>query len=226
MRTLIIGTFMIVFLASPIWGQTTDSNTGTFTDSRDGNTYKWVKIGYQIWMAENLRYETENGSWCWENIEDSCTTRGRLYNWEAATKAAPPGWHLPSDEEWKELEIALGLTKEQANQDGFRIDNDNTLAGKLKLVGVWRDEYDGKPIVVTNESGFSAVATGLYSNDEFSHEGYTGWWTRTDVDPSAWIRHIGFHDNTIGRVLNRKEFAFPVRCVNNQEDSSGSTRKK
>jgi len=75
------------------------------------------------------------------------------------------------------------------------------------------EEYKGKPVKVTNETGFSAVQTGIHSHDEFSHDGYTGWWTSTAVDSTAWIRHIGFFDNTIGRVLNRKEFAFPLRCV-------------
>ena len=193
--------------------RTVPDESGVFTDPRDGHVYKWVKIGNQIWMAENLQFQTDTGSWCWENEEESCKIRGRLYNWETAVKTPPPGWHLPSDEEWKNLEMTLGLTKEQADQEGFRIDKDGFLAGKIKLIEAWRSEYEGKSIVITNETGFSAVPTGLYSNDEFRHDGYTGWWTTDGNDTHAWIRHIGFFDNTIGRILNRKEFAFPVRCI-------------
>jgi uncharacterized protein (TIGR02145 family) len=200
-------------LASLFYAQSEGGKFGTFKDPRDGKVYKWVKISDQIWMAENLRFKTDSGSWCWENKEQNCRSRGRLYNWAAAMKVSPPGWHLPSDEEWKEMEVALGLSKEKADQEGFRVDKDNILAGKIKQKNMWPSEYDGNPIMITNETGFAAVKTGLFSNDEFSHEGYTGWWTSDGNDTHAWIRHIGFFDNSIGRILNRKEFAFAVRCV-------------
>lgn len=215
MKTIKITHILAIFVILS-FSQSAEKESGAFNDPRDGNVYKWVKIGNQVWMAENLRFKTESGSWCWENKEENCEERGRLYDWAAAVKAVPLGWHLPSDEEWKKMEITLGLTREQADQEGFRVDKDGLLAGKIKLEGEWPDKHDGKSIVITNETGFSAVKTGLYSNGEFSHDGYTGWWTSDGNETSAWIRHIGFFDNTIGRILNRKEFAFPVRCVLDQ----------
>jgi uncharacterized protein (TIGR02145 family) len=197
---------------------------GTFIDPRDSQTYKWAKIGNQIWMAENLRFKTDSGSWCWDNNEENCRIRGRLYNWNTAMKAAPPGWHIPSDQEWKELEMTLGLTKEQADQEGFRVDPDSLLAGKIKLIGNWPDKYEGNPIKITNESGFSAIKTGFYASkayvnsiEEFTHSAYTAWWSSDGDNESAWIRCIGFFDNTIDRVKNKKVIAFPVRCVKDTE---------
>jgi uncharacterized protein (TIGR02145 family) len=197
-----------------------ENQKGKFTDPRDGNVYEWVKIGSQVWMAENLRFKTSEGSWCWKNQEESCEIKGRLYHWNAAIKAAPPGWHLPSDEEWKELEISLGLTREQADLDGFRVDKHGLLAGTIKKKNAWPEIHKGKPVVVTNESGFSAIQTGIYSNGSFDHDPYTGWWTSSGNDTHAWIRHIGFFDNTIGRVMNRKHFAFSVRCVKDKTEYS------
>lgn len=210
----ITSTILVALISTSMsFSQESNDRSGTFTDPRDSSTYIWVKIGDQIWMAENLRFETDDGSWCWENDEENCNDRGRFYNWETAMKAAPPGWHLPSDDEWKEMEMELGLTNEQVDQEGFRVDSAQSVAGKIKKLGAWPVKYEGKLLSVTNEADFSAVPTGLYSNDEFTHDGYTGWWTSSESDSSAWIRHIGFFDNSIGRVLNKKEFAFPVRCV-------------
>jgi len=123
-----IAIFMIVSIAS---SQAPGQKAGSFIDPRDNSVYQWVKIGSQVWMAENLRFKPEKGSWCWENQEENCKTLGRLYNWNTAMQSAPPGWHLPSDEEWKELEMTLGLTKEQADAEGFRVDKDSLLAGKV-----------------------------------------------------------------------------------------------
>ena len=75
---------------------------GTLTDTRDGKIYKTVKIGEQVWMAENLNYEAE-GSRCYNDSTTYCKKYGRLYNWETAMKACPNGWHLPSEKELHEL---------------------------------------------------------------------------------------------------------------------------
>jgi len=225
MRQALLAMLIAVLMMGIGQCQAADEKSGTFVDPRDGNTYRWVKIGDQIWMAENLRFKPDSGSLCWENNEDQCKTRGRLYGWTTAMHVAPPGWHLPSDGEWKQLEIALGLTPQQADQEGFRIDKDSLLAGKIKLKEAWPSEYEGKPIIITNETGFSATISGFYALGEFTHDGYSSWWTASEDGSRAWIRHIGFFDNTIGRVRNPKEFAFSVRCVKDRNDNKNLNGK-
>lgn len=187
---------------------------GTFIDPRDGESYAWVRIGGQVWMAENLRFDTSTGSMCWKNREEECASRGRYYTWAAAMKAAPPGWHLPSDEEWMELEMTLGLTREQVEDQGMdRGGSGNTIGAALKRVGAWTTEYQGTPIPVTDETGFSAIPTGWFAQEQFFHEGYTAWWSSTGVGDQAWMRGLHFHNSQVGRNLNAKRFAFTVRCV-------------
>jgi len=189
-------------------------DTGTFTDPRDGEVYRWVRIGSQVWMAENLRFKPKNGSWCWDNDEAECKKRGRFYDWDTAQRAAPPGWHLASEKEWQELELFLGLTPEQIAQTGIERGGDsNTIASRLKLPGSWPTEYEGKQIEISNDTGFSAVETGFFARGQFTHAGYASWWTSTDEGDKAWVRMIGFSDNKSHRALNKKAFAFSGRCV-------------
>lgn len=198
----------------------TEPGSGTFRDSRDGDEYSWVRIGDQVWMAENLRFATPSGSMCWENREEECSTRGRYYRWDAAMEAAPPGWHLPSDEEWMELEITLGLTRAQAEDQGAdRGGTGNTIGAALKKSGEWATEFDGRPVPVTNEAGFSALPVGWFAQEQFFHEGYTAWWSASAEGDQAWMRGLHFFDSKMGRNLNAKRFAFSVRCV--KDDPGG-----
>ncbi len=96
--------FTTIFLGACDKGENDKINLGTMTDTRDGQTYLTVYIGSQTWMADNLNYIT-NESWWYDHNSQNGETYGRLYSWEAAMDACPNGWHLPSDDEWKELEI-------------------------------------------------------------------------------------------------------------------------
>jgi uncharacterized protein (TIGR02145 family) len=89
-----------------------------FTDPRDGNTYNIVMLrDGNWWLAENLRYEMPGSFPAHKNPDEGVIAKnpdynwknyGRLYTWDAAKKASPPGWHLPSDREWKKMLNAYG----------------------------------------------------------------------------------------------------------------------
>jgi uncharacterized protein (TIGR02145 family) len=80
---------------------------GTLTDSRDNKTYRTIKIGNQIWMAENLRHEIPNAK-CYDNNSDNCERIGIIYYWNDAKTICPFGWHLPSNAEWNALGNFVG----------------------------------------------------------------------------------------------------------------------
>ena len=85
------------------------SHISSFEDPRDGQVYKTVKIGKQVWMAENLNYKTDSSS-CYNDSAEYCEKYGRLYTWTAAAEACPIGWHIPVMSEWDTLFVAVGGT--------------------------------------------------------------------------------------------------------------------
>jgi len=92
---------------NPTTAEQGDLKNCTFTDPRDGKIYKIVRIGSQTWMAENLNYECE-GSKFYNNDPANGEKYGRLYDWETAKKACPPGWHIPSKDAWRTLVDYVG----------------------------------------------------------------------------------------------------------------------
>ncbi len=211
----------------------------TFTDSRDGNVYSMVTIGSQVWMAENLAYlpsvvgpatESYSDSYCYvygyygtSVVKAKATTNyqtyGVLYNWHAALTACPEGWHLPSDDEWKQLEMYLGMSQELAYAFGWRGTDEG---GKLKETGTthWTSPNTG----ATNESGFSAFPGGyLYAHGTVNRYSYFvnigdygRWWSSTPYNNIfyAWSRELSYFRSDVGRHYDTgKELGFSVRCL-------------
>ncbi|PLX13935.1 MAG: hypothetical protein C0598_02540, partial [Marinilabiliales bacterium] len=90
-----------------------------YLDKRDDKRYKIKQIGEEYWFLENLNYNNEGSTW-YSNVEEYGDIYGRLYNWESAITACPPGWHLPTDEEWQKLEQYAGMTVQQSNSESWR----------------------------------------------------------------------------------------------------------
>jgi uncharacterized protein (TIGR02145 family) len=174
--------------------------TGTFKDERDGKIYKTVKIGTQIWMAENLAYDANKGCWAYNNDITNVAKYGFLYNWETALTVAPDGWHLPTDTEWTILIKYLG--------------GDSIAGGKLKSTTGW----DSPNIGATNASGFSALPAGYINMLKSGLIGkYAFFWSANESnDKSAWLRYLKTDDCQSNRnYYFRKDYGFSVRCVKN-----------
>jgi len=171
---------------------------GTFMDIRDNKTYKTVKIGEQVWMAENLNYEAE-GSRCYDNKPANCLKYGRLYDWETAMKACPKGWHLPSDDEWVTLTDFVG--------------GSSTAGTKLKATSGWNENGNG-----TDAYGFAALPGGYGYSGYSSGIGNGGhWWSGIEnianIADKAYRRSIGPHRETAYRYNDDKDNLQSVRCL-------------
>ncbi|MDT8402427.1 MAG: FISUMP domain-containing protein [Bacteroidales bacterium] len=197
---------------------------GTFTDQRDGNTYKWIKLGNQIWMAENLRYLPSVNNvneysdslprfYVWNyngnNVDeakqlDTYRYNGVYYNWPASIIACPSGWHLATEEDWFALngwlDNGLGRPGDQIRSDSGWIRGDNGL-------DYW---------------GFNAIPAGENDNGEFQLSGLVTYF----FTPEEYELHEISYANNITLTLengdinffkyNRKDRGLSVRCVKDQ----------
>jgi uncharacterized protein (TIGR02145 family) len=225
-----------------------DAGLYTLSDL-DGNTYDYVKIGTQIWMAENLRttkfndgdaiplvtgitewsntYMTPAYSWYANDSVSYAQTYGALYNQETiiAGGLCPAGWHIPTDYEWKKLEMAVGMSQTEADAYGkFRGTNEGSkLAGNDDL---WNKDTL-KNDAEFGSSGFNALPGGARGEDgSFGTIGSRGhWWTATEISKNwLYFRGIGEGDNVpdtrgIYRGDIPRAFGFSVRCVRDDKES-------
>lgn len=194
----------------------------------DGNVYKTVRIGSQMWMAENLRttkYQNGDaiqnilddsewikltlGAYCnYKNTtnEDTIATFGRLYNWYTISdirNVAPKGWHVPTDEEWLTLINFLG--------------GESVAGGKLKESGTshWTEPNTG----ATNESYFSGLGGGVRSPIDGTVNFmniYGIWWTSNSISSThAYCRSLYHKGEDASLAHNANITGYSIRCIKN-----------
>lgn len=201
----------------------------------EGNTYRTVGIGNQVWMADNLKTTRYNngaeipnitndslwtnltsGAFCWYNNDEANKDKyGGLYNWFAVNtgKLCPVGWHVPSDDEWKTLEGNVDSRYNLGDTIWNRERNRGFDVGrKLMATSGWYSEGNG-----TNDFGFSALPGGerLKRNGRFFISGTNGfWWSSTEYDQSrAMYRSLLYGIEYMLRNFHPKGFGFSVRCI-------------
>jgi len=203
----------------------------------DGNRYKIVTIGNLEWMAENLRVtqyrngdflpnvidraefnKLSTGAYCYyDNNNNYASIYGALYNWYVvndSSNIAPFGWHVATDEEWKQLEMTLGMSRETADSVGRRGTDEG---GKLKETGTthWTSPNEG----ATNASGFTARPGGIrqpFVLHDFSVMGDKAFfWVASECceQEQAWARDLYFNHSNIHRYGWQKVHGFSIRCV-------------
>jgi uncharacterized protein (TIGR02145 family) len=166
---------------------------GELEDERDSKKYRTVRIGSQNWMAENLNFETENGSVCYDSKESNCDNYGRLYDWETAKTVCPSGWELPSVSEWNALISYVGYDAHK----------------KLKAkASNWGDGYG------IDKYGFSALPSGGLFN-EFADINLAGyWWTTTPNGTWSYeAQYKGITKDDVREWGGRRTNQLSVRCI-------------
>jgi uncharacterized protein (TIGR02145 family) len=219
-QILVLGFILFVCLTNGC--KKDDNNTGPVSDT-EGNNYSTVKIGNQVWMAENLRATRLNDgtaipltsdadtwrnltspSYCWYNNDEASfkDTYGALYNGYTIStgKICPTGWHVPAKEEWLTLTGVLG--------------DSLTAGGKLKESGTehWFSPNKG----ADNSSGFTALPSGIrYFEGTFASKTYIScFWISTDISADEeWYAGVSYADAAATLNHRNKRHGFSVRCL-------------
>lgn len=168
------------------------------TDGRDLQKYRIVKIGSQVWMAENLNYKTG------DTLEYE-TPYGRHYCWNTAIKVCPVGWHLPDTAEWKALAHFVDLYN-GPEKSGV----------SLKSTTGWKEfaEMSRKRVADgTDLFGFNAYPSGASGDVGF----YSVFWSSTEIsEMDAFSRSLFFSEDKFSQDGGYKYASYSVRCIRNE----------
>ena len=218
-----------------IWGgNSSDIDDDGICDWNDGDTYSTIQIGDQLWMAENLKVthyrdgtpiptgysnsewgDLETGAYAvYDDDESNADTYGYLYNWYAVDTGilAPEGWHVPADEEWMELEMALGMNESEVQVWGYRGTNEGSqLAGNADL---WTDG-DLENNEAFGTSGFDALPGGYRGNYDSRYDdmGRYGFFRSSTESTNVWIRQLSYNNSKVSRLMGGQTSGFAVRCI-------------
>jgi uncharacterized protein (TIGR02145 family) len=236
-----VGTYTVTLTATNSIGSNSSSQTFTITNSTnilidiDGNSYNTVTLGTNKWMKENLKTtKYSNGdlipnpnssawsgitsaAWCYyDNNASNNAVYGKLYNFyvvEDTKNVCPTGWHVPTDAEWKALEMYLGMTQTQADAELWRGTNQGSiLSGTASL---WQ-AGNLKNNAQFGTSGFNAIPAGFrYISGVYGYLGLASFfWTSTNTDTSnANVRNLDWEHSDVLRYNDFKTGGRSIRCV-------------
>ena len=187
---------------------------GSLTDSRDGQVYKTVTIGNQIWMAENLNYKTEN-SYCYNDSTENCAKYGRLYVWSEAMDVCPEGWHLPDTTEWYTLlygtigDIAVVGIEE--------------VGRNIRSKNGWLNQGTGG-IDATDALGFSVLPGGSGDSGSYVGKGYNAnFWTALSYSNRESYSVYISYNNAVAFSIDDKGIFESVRCLKGEAVGASSS---
>ena len=199
---------------------------GLMTDSRDGQTYETVKIGTQMWMAQNLNYETAN-SYCYRDSAKYCSKYGRYYTWAAAKKACPSGWHLPTEADFKTLIGAVGGSSDAEGGIASYV---------LKSTNGWNDAGRDLSGNGTDDYSFAAFPAGnrYYSDGGYGVGSSAEFWSSTEYDRDSdcavhlYLSYTDVDNYTSGEILYgfHKLNGLSVRCIKDEKFSLSAITSK
>ena len=209
---------------------TVSVTTGSMLDERDGQIYKTVLIGKQVWMAQNLNYASDFFmSYCYNDLPSNCDKYGRLYSWAAAMDSlgvfstngkgcgykvscsisypvrgiCPAGWHLPSKEEWEVLLNAVG--------------GEDNAGTRLKSSTDWLNGGNG-----LDSYGFNALPAGMQyetlGSENIGED--AGFVTSTEYVSSGlhydqYVAHFYDSASWVTLQFSGKNYGYSVRCIQN-----------
>ncbi|MDB4694351.1 fibrobacter succinogenes major paralogous domain-containing protein [Flavobacteriales bacterium] len=138
---------------------------------------------------------------------------GRLYNWYAVDDARGlclSGWHVPTDEEFMTLEMALGMSEVEAESTGWRGTDQGS---QMKTDYGWLDWLNAGN--GTNSSGFSGLPGGFRRNDGNFYDNGSGgiWWSSSPDGANSWFRHMFHVHENVFRGTDNLRTGFSVRCI-------------
>ncbi len=225
---IIIGTIMFTQIASAENAADETINIFDTVSDVEGNIYKTVKIGDQVWLGENLRStqfqdgSTINTAFTPSDDESKLLQYGRLYDWHDVSDTrniCPVGWRVASDDDWKVLEKYIGMSDEDLNKTGWRGDKDIAITLKESQANSMFKEFEPSQV---NKFNLSVKPAGIkWKNWYFVQGMYAEIWTSTSAtEKEAYNRTFAhsfwnWHKGDIYRSTLSKGYMFSVRCIKN-----------
>ncbi|MBP1612583.1 MAG: hypothetical protein H6Q13_31 [Bacteroidetes bacterium] len=202
--------------------------TGEMIDARDGFNYHWVRYNGLDWTVENAHYQTTEGTYAiytanqiLSESEDETNSKtlakyGYLYTYQGALEAAPDGWRVPTDDDWKKLEKALGMSSRETEETGWR----GKYAAELMKQG-----EEGTSLNFLY-AGYWIASTSSYASQFHLMGAYGLYWSSTEdtlkSNKYAYYRKFLYNSPQVFRYSTDKANMLSIRFVRDSDSNTNN----